>query len=146
MVNYFFFSKIYNMNSEKKLDYEKIWNSVLVNIELSISKANYSTWFKDTGLKEIKNENIAIVIVPSEFVKKWILEKFNSVILKSLSSIISEIRKVEYIVEKVNIKNNNKTNFSQEKKKTTDININQNTEREKKPLSLNLVTKNQRRI
>ncbi len=73
------------------LDIQKTWNSVLTNIELNISKANFNNWFKDVALKEIKNENTAIIAVPSEFVKKWILEKFNSNVLKFL--IISKRKK-----------------------------------------------------
>ncbi len=117
-------------------DNQKIWNSVLTNIQLSISKANFNTWFKDLYLKEIKDSK-ATIAVPSEFVKKWILEKYNSDILKNLTNFEPNIKKIDYIIEKdKNVNNQIKTTTA---KKTT----------AKKPISsiseakpLNLVSKN----
>lgn len=125
------------MNSKKQQDYQKIWKSVLLNIELTISKANYITWFKDVVLKDVKNETTAVVAVPSEFVKKWILEKFNSIVLKCIISLIPEIRKVEYVVEKIDSIVERKT-FKKERTRYHDMDENNQV----KPLSLNLVSKN----
>ena len=83
------------------LDEQKIWESVLTDIELNISKANFKTWFKDIALKKITDNHIAVVAVPSEFIKKWILEKFHSLVLKSFIKVQKEIRTVEYVVEKI---------------------------------------------
>jgi chromosomal replication initiation ATPase DnaA len=51
------------------LDNKKIWAAVLTNIELEISKANFNTWFKETALKEINEQGVAVIIVPNQFVK-----------------------------------------------------------------------------
>lgn len=82
------------------LNNQKIWSNVLTNIEMEISKANFNTWFKETGLKTIENNN-AVIIVPNQFVKNWIKEKFNSLIFKNLIKIQPDIRNIEYVVEKV---------------------------------------------
>lgn len=127
------------MNSDKYQDYQKAWGSVLLNVELNISKANYSTWFKDIALKDVKNESIAVIAVPSEFVKKWILEKFNSIILKSLIALIPEIRKIEYVVEKID------PNFKPKivkREKAAMPNTSSSTNDQPKPMPLNLVSKN----
>ncbi len=97
------------------LDNQKIWDNVLTNIEMEISKANFNTWFKETGLKDIENGN-AIIIVPNQFVKNWIKEKFTSLILKNIIKIKSEIRNIEYIVEKINNDNLNLVSKSGETK------------------------------
>ena len=121
------------------LDDQKIWESVLTDIELSISKANFKTWFKDITLKEITNKNIAIVAVPSEFIKKWILEKFHSLILKNFIRIKPKIRSVKYVVEKIDI-----SNIPQRKpeKKTKLKRKLEGTTLNKRTLSLNLTLKN----
>lgn len=80
------------------LNNQKIWSNVLTNIKMEISQANFNTWFKETGLKEIENNN-AIIIVPNQFVKNWVKEKFNSLILKNLIKIHPEVRSIKYIVE-----------------------------------------------
>ncbi len=119
------------------LDTQKIWSSVLTNINLSISQANFNTWFKDMALKEIKNNDTAVIAVPSEFVKKWILEKFNSLILKYLMAVVPEIRKIEYVVEKIDT-----SNFKIEKKPAKKTSgKSQNKSSEKKALSLDLSSK-----
>ena len=83
------------------LDNKKIWTNVLTNIEMEISKANFNTWFKETALKEITENGTAIIVVPNQFVKNWIKEKFNSLILKNIIKLQPEIRLVEYVVEKI---------------------------------------------
>ncbi len=121
---------------------QKTWKSVLTDIELNISKANFKTWFKDIALKNITDNHIAVIAVPSEFIKKWILEKFHSQILKSFIKVNKEIRNIEYVVEKINSQEiqSQKETFSQKTKKASEngdsLTLN------KKTLSLNLSLKN----
>ncbi|MCK4386790.1 MAG: chromosomal replication initiator protein DnaA [Candidatus Pacebacteria bacterium] len=80
------------------LDNKKIWETVLSKVELNLSKPNYNTWFKDTYV--IKYENgIVFLGVPNEFVKKWLFEKYNKYILKTLRELEEGVRTIEYIVE-----------------------------------------------
>ena len=64
-------------------DNKKIWDKVLLDMELSVSKANFSTWFKDTNILKYEN-GVVFLSVPNEFVKSWLLEKYHKFILKSL--------------------------------------------------------------
>jgi len=81
------------------MDYTQLWQSVLVEIELSISSANFATWFKDTRI--VKEEGGVIVVsVPSAFVKEWLLTKYHNTILKSLRNIENSIHTIEYVVNK----------------------------------------------
>ncbi len=109
------------------LEVQKIWKTVLVNISMNISKANYNTWFKDMELKEIKDDGTAVIIVPSEFVKKWILEKFNTLILKFLINATDEVKKIEYIVDSSGKlrakKNTGKKKKTEEKEVTGKLNL-----------------------
>lgn len=92
------------------LNNQKIWDNVLTNIEMEISKANFNTWFKETGLKDVENGN-AVVVVPNQFVKNWVKEKFNSLILKNIIKIQPNIRSIEYVVEKIDSLNNKEDAF-----------------------------------
>ena len=92
------------------LNNQKIWDNVLTNIEMEISKANFNTWFKETGLKDVENGN-AVVVVPNQFVKNWVKEKFNSLILKNIIKIQPNIRSIEYVVEKIDYLNNKEDAF-----------------------------------
>src|SRR3989338_6694931 len=85
------------------IDYRQLWQSVLVEMELSVSNANFTTWFKDTRI--VKGEGgIVILSVPNAFVKEWLTTKYHSAILKSLRNQESSIHTVEYVVNKEEFK------------------------------------------
>jgi len=72
---------------------EDLWRAALGEIELSISKANFITWFKNTSI--LSNEDGRVVIgVPNGFAKEWLENKYNLYILKSLRNIQSNIKEV----------------------------------------------------
>jgi len=82
---------------------QEIWQAVLAELELNISKANFNTWFKNTGIISIK-EGVVIVCVPNLFTKAWIEKKYHSQIIKSLERITAKpLKKLDYKIE--NIKN-----------------------------------------
>ncbi len=81
------------------INYKQLWQSVLVEIELSISSANFTTWFKDTRI--VKEEGGVIVLsVPNAFVKEWLLTKYHNAILRSLRGLESSVHAIEYVVNK----------------------------------------------
>lgn len=81
----------------------EIWQAVLAEFELALSKANFTTWFRSTGLSNYDN-GLATICVPSAFVKSWMEKKHHSDIIKALERITNKpIKRVEYRVE--NIKN-----------------------------------------
>lgn len=70
---------------------EELWKAVLGQIELSLSKANFVTWFKNTSLLEISQGN-ALIGVPNGFAKEWLENKYNNHILKALRSLEPSIQ------------------------------------------------------
>lgn len=80
-----------------ELNYNDVWKAALGEIKLDISRANYLTWFKNTFIKDIKN-NTVVLGVPSSFAKEWLESKYHKLILQSLKNIKPNIRKVEYEV------------------------------------------------
>ncbi len=80
------------MNNNKDL-----WDSVLNEMELSLSRANFTTWFKNTLIISSEGETI-IISVPNGFAKEWLETKFNKKILESLRNHSPDIREVKYIV------------------------------------------------
>ncbi len=81
------------------LDYKQLWQRVLVEMELGVSSANFTTWFKDTRI--VKEEGGVVVLsVPNAFVKEWLLTKYHNTILKSLRNLEGSIHAIEYVVNK----------------------------------------------
>lgn len=72
---------------------EELWQVVLGEIELSISKANFGTWFKNTTI--LSNEKGCIIIgVPNGFAKEWLENKYNIHILKALRNFQQDIKEM----------------------------------------------------
>ncbi|MFZ2154470.1 MAG: chromosomal replication initiator protein DnaA [Candidatus Moraniibacteriota bacterium] len=72
---------------------EDLWKAVLGEIELSLSKPQFITWFKDTFI--LSNENGRVVIgVPNGFSKEWLENKFNANIIKALKNFQNNITEV----------------------------------------------------
>ncbi|MEX0934041.1 MAG: chromosomal replication initiator protein DnaA [Candidatus Paceibacterota bacterium] len=78
-------------------DTKQLWNTALSEIELSVSKANFTTWFKNTNIVK-EEEGIVFISVPNSFVKEWLYNKYHKFILKSLREVKENVRGVEYII------------------------------------------------
>jgi chromosomal replication initiator protein len=75
----------------------ELWQAALGEIELSISKANFSTWFKNTNI--LSNENGKVVIgVPNGFAKEWLENKYNTYIFRALRNFQDDIKEISCII------------------------------------------------
>lgn len=75
----------------------ELWQAALGEIELSISKANFSTWFKNTTI--LSNENGKVIIgVPNGFAKEWLENKYNTYIFKALRNFQEDIKEISCII------------------------------------------------
>ena len=78
----------------------KLWESCLPEIESQITKANFITWFKNTNItKEV--DSIIYIAVPNEFVREWMIKKYQKLILRVLVSHLDYIKGVEFIIGRV---------------------------------------------
>ena len=76
---------------------EEIWQAVLGEVELSISKVQFTTWFKDTSI--ISNENGRVVIgVPNGFAKEWLENKFKAHILQALRNFQKNVQEINCVI------------------------------------------------
>lgn len=81
------------------MDNKKLWDGVLVEMELTLSKPNFNTWFKDTFI--VKQENGTVHLgVPNTFVQDWLSSKFHNTILKTLRTLSGNIQSLHYVISK----------------------------------------------
>lgn len=81
------------------MDNNQIWQAVLGEIELNLSKANFTTWFKNTFIKNFENNEV-VVCVPNTFTKTWLEKKYHDKIHEALKNVTcEEIKTVYYKVE-----------------------------------------------
>ncbi len=77
---------------------QELWQTALGEIELSISEANYITWFKNTDIL-FKKKGEVTISVPNAFTREWLENKYNKLILKALRNISKEIKEVNYTIK-----------------------------------------------
>ncbi|MES2224793.1 MAG: chromosomal replication initiator protein DnaA [Patescibacteria group bacterium] len=75
----------------------QLWNTCLSVIESQLSKATFSTWFKNTGIAR-EEEGIIYISVPNEFVREWLMTKFHKIILKSIVDNAPHVRAIEFVI------------------------------------------------
>ena len=77
----------------------QLWQAALGELEILLSKPNFSTWFKETFILSYENERI-IVGVPNAFTKSWLEKKYHVMILKALRNVsTAPIKEVIYKME-----------------------------------------------
>lgn len=64
----------------------ELWQAVLGELEISLSKANFTTWFKSTFIFDVQ-EHTVVIGVPNMFTKAWLEKKYTKEILRSLSDL-----------------------------------------------------------
>lgn len=68
---------------------EQLWQAVLGELEVSISRANFITWFKGTSISDRNSEKV-IICVPNSFTHDWLKGKYYSPIIKALRTITGD--------------------------------------------------------
>lgn len=81
---------------------EEIWQTVLAEMELTVSKANFTTWFRGTRILENDGINV-IIAVPNNFTKEWLRNKYNSQILQIIKKAVPGLEKIDYRISSSNI-------------------------------------------
>lgn len=81
------------------MNIKDLWKNCLMEIESGISKANFSTWFKNTSIIK-EDTGIVYIGVPNEFVRDWLINKYHKLITKTIADAYENMRAVEYIIVK----------------------------------------------
>lgn len=85
------------------MDHDQLWQAVLGEIEVSVSRANFTTWFKNTFISSYENNSV-IICVPNIFTKAWLEKKY----VNEISAALKNITKNEAItiIYKIETKRN----------------------------------------
>ena len=82
--------------SPPHMNNEQLWQGVLAELEISLTKANFSTWLRHTGLLRVEGDK-AIIGVPSHFIQQWIEKKYHNAIVTTLAQLTKgDIKEASY--------------------------------------------------
>jgi chromosomal replication initiator protein len=76
----------------------QLWQSVLAELELQISRPNFLTWLKNSQLLKKEGDGRVVVGLVNNFAKEWVENKYHKMILETLRSLDETVKKVEYVV------------------------------------------------
>jgi len=79
---------------------EELWQTVLAQIQLVISPANFATWFKQTAIVSQKDGEM-IVSVPNSFSREWLKNKYHKLITKIINDQDNRIKEIKYTIGSV---------------------------------------------
>lgn len=69
----------------KPMDLIELWHNVLDELQITLSKANFVTWFKNTFIYE-KKKDVFTIGVPTFFVEDWLKKKYFKEILHAFQN------------------------------------------------------------
>lgn len=77
---------------------DELWQAALGDIELTISRASFATWFKNSHLLEKRTDGTVVLSCHNNFAKEWLQNKYHKAILRSLRNLDADVKAVEYVV------------------------------------------------
>ena len=80
------------------IDKDELWQSALAEIEFSLSKANFITWFRNTSIAS-KKDGVVLISTPNAFIKEWLESKYCMLILKTLRGKSGDIKEVKFAIK-----------------------------------------------
>ncbi len=80
-----------------ELTRQKIWQAVLGELEVGMSKANFKTWVKPTQLLSLDG-SLATVSVPHIFARDRLATVYNSQIIEALQKLAPDVEKVDFVI------------------------------------------------
>ncbi len=83
------------MRGQVDMQDDRLWQAVLGEIELSVSRGNYVTWFKNTRILKYK-DGILTIGVPNVFVKQQLERKYNDLITETLAKNHTTPERIDY--------------------------------------------------
>jgi chromosomal replication initiator protein len=81
------------------MDLTLLWQKTITEIELSVSKANFNTWFKNTAIAKEEGD-VIYLSVPNAFVRDWLANKYHKTLLEILRNNETSVRGLEFIIER----------------------------------------------
>lgn len=81
------------------MDSRVLWQTILAEIELQVSRAHFLTWFRHTALA-LDKPRVATIKVPNGFTKEWLENKYAKLIFSHLQGAVPELGTLEFVIGK----------------------------------------------
>ncbi|MDD2212004.1 MAG: chromosomal replication initiator protein DnaA [Clostridia bacterium] len=72
------------------------WQTILLQLEQTLSKPSFETWLKSTYLLSIENQQL-VIVVPNDFAKDWLINHYYSLIKEKASALLNKEVALKFI-------------------------------------------------
>jgi len=79
------------------VDKPRLWKTVLGEIELSVSRASYKTWFSNTCMLELDDSHV-VIGVPNIFTKKQMEDRYHTLIKTVLEKNNTTVERIKFTI------------------------------------------------
>ncbi|MFA4930868.1 MAG: chromosomal replication initiator protein DnaA [Patescibacteria group bacterium] len=86
------------------MDGKQLWQTTLGQLEVTMSKANFTTWLRSTNYLDFTDE-VLVVGVANIFTKEWLENKYHEEILRTCRHVSPNVKNIIYKVSSVSKKN-----------------------------------------
>jgi chromosomal replication initiator protein len=77
-------------------DLRQVWSTALGELQLSVTRANFDTWFKDTSIIS-EEDDVYCVGVPNAFAREWLEKKYRPQVREALQHIVGRTVDVRFV-------------------------------------------------
>lgn len=74
-----------------------IWQSILAQLEMKLSRPSFDTWLKSTNLLSMDNDEL-VIVVPNEFAKDWLENRYNAIIKAKAYTVLNKNVTLKFII------------------------------------------------
>jgi chromosomal replication initiator protein len=76
---------------------QELWKTSLAQLQLSISPANFATWFRGTSITRVE-EDLVEIACPNPFTKAWLEERYLADIAAAVSGVLGRSVRLSFII------------------------------------------------
>ncbi len=78
------------------LNLKTLWSAALGEIQVTLTKGNYDTWFKDTAIVS-EEDDVFMIGVPNAFAREWLENKYRQQVRETLQRLLSRTVDVRFV-------------------------------------------------
>jgi chromosomal replication initiator protein len=115
---------------------DDVWRATLGEIEVSLSRGSFITWFKNTCLLKAE-DGLVVIGVTNVFIKQQLENKYNDLISEILKKQGVKVDKIEYkmVAASQQVKDNDKSTSDVNNPRLDSVNLNSNISASQQPIA-----------
>src|SRR6185503_10551171 len=78
------------------MNLKQLWSAALGEMQLTLTKGNYETWFKDTAVIS-EEDDVFMIGVPNAFAREWLENKYRAQVRETLQRLVGRTVDVRFV-------------------------------------------------